>query len=130
MAFNHSHIEVVGNITEDPVIRYTKTSGKAVANFTILVDAPRNENAPEVPEKPSRHKVTLWGKQAENFVESLHLGDRVIVIGRFRTNSWVDETTQQNRTSNYIEADFAAPSLEFAKATIERNPRSNPNPSA
>jgi single-strand DNA-binding protein len=64
-------------------------------------------------------RVNAWRENATHLAESLHKGDRVVVLGRLRQRSW--ETPEGERRSvAEIEADEVAASLKWATATIER----------
>jgi single-strand DNA-binding protein len=64
-------------------------------------------------------RVNAWRETAIHLAESLHKGDRVVVLGRLRQRSW--ETPEGERRSvAEIEADEVAPSLKWATARIER----------
>ena len=64
-------------------------------------------------------RVNAWQETATHLAESLHKGDRVVVLGRLRQRSW--ETPEgQRRSVAEIEADEVAASLKWATATIER----------
>ena len=60
-----------------------------------------------------------WRETAAHLAESLHKGDRVVVLGRLRQRSW--ETPEGERRSvAEIEADEVAASLRWATAKFER----------
>ena len=64
-------------------------------------------------------RVNAWRETAIHLAESLHKGDRVVVLGRLRQRSW--ETPEGERRSvAEIEADEVAASLRWATARIER----------
>lgn len=76
--------EVVGNLTKEPTVRYTK-AGTAVAEFTV---AASNEfkNA-DGTWNTSFIKVVAWDKLSD-IVAPLSKGARVIVLGRVQTRSY------------------------------------------
>ena len=64
-------LTLVGNLTADPEMRYTK-NGKPVCNFTVAANP-----APDV----TRYfEVTVWNKLAETCQQFLHRGRTVLVI--------------------------------------------------
>ena len=64
-------------------------------------------------------RVNAWRETAIHLAESLHKGDRVVVLGRLRQRSW--ETPEGERRSvTEIEADEVAASLRWATAKVER----------
>lgn len=72
-----STITIVGNLAEDPTLRYTK-GGAAVSNLRVLENTgryDRTKNAWVEDGEPTGCNVTAWGALAENAAESLHAGD-------------------------------------------------------
>ena len=98
-------ITVVGNITDDPELRFTP-SGAAVANFTVA-STPRtlNKQTNEWEDGEAMFlRCSIWRQAAENVAESLQKGTRVIVNGRMRARSWEDREGNK-RTSFEIDVD-------------------------
>lgn len=117
-------ITVVGNITDDPELRFTP-SGAAVANFTVA-STPRtlNKQTNEWEDGEAMFlRCSIWRQAAENVAESLQKGTRVIVNGRMRARSWEDREGNK-RTSFEIDVDEIGPSLRFATAKVVRAGRS------
>jgi len=117
-------VEVVGNITREPELRFTP-SGAAVANFGLAVNRRwKNQQTQEWEEQVSFFDVTAWREMAENLVESLPKGTRVVVLGRLDQRSWETEDGDK-RSKIEIVADEVAPSLRWATAQVVRNERSD-----
>ncbi len=119
-----NQVTIVGNLTDDPELRYTP-AGAAVANFTVAVNPRiRDEGGQWKDGEPSFFRCNVWRQQAENAAESLTKGTRVIVVGRLRQRSW--ETTEgQKRTVIEIEVESVGPSLEWATASLTKTGRSD-----
>ena len=113
-------ITVVGNLTDDPELRFTP-SGAAVANFTVA-STPRNFNKQTNEWEDGEAmflRCSIWRQAAENVAESLQKGMRVVVQGRLRARSW--ETREgEKRTSFEIDVEEIGPSLKFATAKVNR----------
>ena len=78
---NEPLLTVVGYLGQDPTLRFIQ-SGKAVASFN-LASTPREKDGDQWKVGGTTwFAVSAWGEFAENVVESLHKGDRVIVTGR------------------------------------------------
>ena len=117
-----SFVTLVGNITRDPELRFT-SSGQAIATFGIAVNRRWQKNG-EWQEQTSFFNVTAWAQLGENVAQSLGKGARVIVTGRLEQREY--ETREgEKRTAVDIVADEIGPSLRWATARIERNPRSS-----
>ena len=62
---------------------------------------------------------TVWNDMAENAAASLQKGMRVIVVGKLNYRSW-ETQDGQNRSVVDISIDEIAPSLRWAKASVDR----------
>jgi single-strand DNA-binding protein len=114
-----NQITIVGNLTDDPELRYTP-NGAAVVNFSVAVTPRIREDGGGWKDgDTSFFRVNAWRTLAENSAESLTRGSRVVVVGRLRQRSW--ETPEgEKRSVIEIEADELGPSLRWATAKIER----------
>ncbi|MCK7676424.1 single-stranded DNA-binding protein [Corynebacterium pygosceleis] len=114
-------ITFVGNLVADPELRFTQ-SGTAVANFRIASTPRRydSQSSQWVDGEPVFMAGNIWRQAAENAVESLTKGMRVIVVGTLEQRSY--ETKEGEKRSVYeIKAEEIAPSLKYATAKVTRN---------
>lgn len=117
---NDLTLTIIGNITQDVEMRFTP-SGSAVANLTIASTPSsfdKQTNAFKDGETTFM-RCSIWREQAENAVESLSKGMRVIAQGRLKSRSYEtkDGTT---RTVMELEIDEIGPSLKYASAKVTR----------
>jgi single-strand DNA-binding protein len=118
---NDNQVMLVGNLTDDPELRFTP-NGAAVANFRLAVTPRVREGDSWKDGETSFFRINVWRQQAENAAETLQKGARCIVVGRLRTRSW--ETPEgEKRSVTEVEADEIGPSLKFATAKVERSSR-------
>ena len=118
---NETYIPVIGNLTADPELRFTP-SGSAVANFTIAVTARKfNRQSNEWEDKPTR----FWGCSAwnagkltlaENVVETLKKGDKVIAYGEVEPRNF-DTKEGERRSVVELRIESIGKNLTFHKAT-------------
>ena len=121
---NDNQVTIVGNLTDDPELRYTP-NGAAVCKFRIAVNRRIPDGAGGWKDgEASYFTVNAWRSLAENAAESLTRGARVVVSGRLQYRSWENQDGDK-RTAVEIEADELGPSLRWATARVERNPRSS-----
>ncbi|MEV6492664.1 single-stranded DNA-binding protein [Actinoplanes sp. NPDC051633] len=117
-------ITVVGNLTDDPELRFTP-SGAAVAKFRIA-STPRTldrQSGEWKDGEPLFLACNIWRDAAEHVAESLQRGSRVIVQGRLRQRSY--ETREgEKRTVYELEVDEIGPSLRYATAKVQKMNRS------
>ena len=89
MAAGDTTITIIGNLVNDPELRYTPT-GQAVATFRVA-STPRfmDRTTNEWKDGDSLFlSCNVWRQAAENVAESLQRGMRVIVSGRLRQRSY------------------------------------------
>jgi single-strand DNA-binding protein len=123
MAAGDTNITVIGNLVDDPQLRYTPT-GQAVASFRVA-STPRflDRNTNEWKDGDALFlSCNVWRQAAENVAESLLRGMRVIVSGRLKQRSY--ETKEGEKRVVYeIEVDEVGPSLRYASAKVNRSSR-------
>lgn len=123
MAAGDTVITIVGNLVNDPELRFTPT-GQAVAQFRIA-STPRfmDRQTNEWKDGESLFLTcNVWRQAAENVAESLTRGMRVIVQGRLKQRSY--ETKEgEKRTVYEVEVDEIGPSLRNATAKVNRTSR-------
>lgn len=120
MAAGDITVTVVGNLTNDPELRFTP-SGAAVASFTVA-------SSSRVLDKTTNEwkdgdtvfmRCSVWRQYAENVAESLTKGTRVIVSGRLKQRSY--ETREgEKRTVMELEVEDVGPALRYATAKVNR----------
>ena len=123
MAQGDITVTVVGNLTNDPELRFTP-SGAAVASFTVA-------SSTRVLDKQTNEwkdgdalflRCSVWRQAAENVAESLTRGMRVMVQGRLKQRSY--ETREgEKRTVFEVEVDEVGPSLKYATAKVTKAQR-------
>ncbi|MET9343493.1 single-stranded DNA-binding protein [Nonomuraea sp. NPDC003804] len=123
MAAGDTVITIVGNLVNDPELRFTPT-GQAVAQFRVA-STPRfmDRQTNEWKDGESLFLTcNVWRQAAENVAESLQRGMRVIVQGRLKQRSY--ETKEgEKRTVYEVEVDEIGPSLRNATAKVNRTSR-------
>ena len=120
MAAGDIAVTVVGNLTNDPELRFTP-SGAAVASFTVA-------SSSRVQHKTTNEwkdgetvfmRCSVWRQYAENVAESLTKGTRVIVSGRLKQRSY--ETREgEKRQVMELEVEDVGPALRYATAKVTR----------
>ncbi|MCD6638859.1 MAG: single-stranded DNA-binding protein [Nocardioides sp.] len=117
-------ITVVGNLVDDPELRFTP-SGAPVCNFRIA-STPRTFDRQTNEWKDGDALFlgcSVWRQPAENCAESLQKGMRVIVQGRLKSRQY--ETREgEKRTVFEIDVEEIGPSLRYASAKVTKTTRS------
>ena len=119
---SENQVTIVGNLTDDPELRYTP-NGAAVVKFRVAVNRRYKDEAGNWKDgETSYFSVNAWRSLAENCAETLTRGTRVLVAGRLQMRSWETQDGDK-RTVVEIEADEIGPSLRWATAKVERQGR-------
>ena len=109
---------IVGNLADDPELHFTG-NGTPVANLRVAVTQRVLEGGAWRDGQTSFFRVNAWRETAIHIAESLHKGDRVVVLGRLRQRSW--ETPEGERHSvAEIDADEVGASLKWVTAKVHR----------
>jgi single-strand DNA-binding protein len=125
MAAGDTPITIVGNLVNDPELRFT-ASGQPVATFRVASTPRIRDNSTGEWKDGDSLFLTcnVWRQMAENCAESLQRGMRVVVNGRLRQRNY--ETQQgEKRTVYEIEVDDVGPSLLRASAKVTRATRAS-----
>lgn len=110
-------ITVVGNLTEDPQLRFTQ-SGTAVASVTIASTERYFDRASNEWKDGETTFVrgTVWKNNgAENLAESLEKGARVIAHGKLKQRTY-DDRDGNKRSVIEMDIEEIGPSVKYALA--------------
>lgn len=92
MSFGETPITLVGNLTDDPELKFTE-GGAALAKFTVAV-TPRTFDRTSNAWKDGTtafYRCAAWRTLAEHIADSLKKGSRVVANGRMRQHDWTNE---------------------------------------
>ena len=77
---------LVGRLTKDPELRYSPSTQKPVATFTIAVD--RQFKSKDGQKQTDFFNIVVWGPQAESCANYLGKGSQVAVRGSIQNRSY------------------------------------------
>ena len=91
MARGINKVILIGNLGNDPEVRYT-ANGSAVANISLATaESWRDKATGEQQERTEWHRVVFFSRLAEIVGEYLRKGSQVYVEGRLQTRKWTDK---------------------------------------
>jgi len=83
-------VTLVGNIGQDPEVRYTQ-SGAAICNMSLAVNE-HTKSADGEPEKRTHwFKLVAFNRTAEVAAEYLKKGSKIGISGTLVTHQWIDK---------------------------------------
>jgi single-strand DNA-binding protein len=104
MARGVNKVILVGNLGNDPEVRYTAT-GDAIATLSVATsEGWKDKQTGEQQERTEWHRVVMFKRLAEIAGEYLRKGSKVYIEGRLRTRKWQDQNGQDRYTTE-INAD-------------------------
>lgn len=101
MADGLNKVMLIGNLGQDPELRYTQ-GNTAVMNMRIATTESFLNRENERQERTEWHTVVLWGKRGEGLQKILTKGNRIFVEGRLQTRSWEDKQGQKRYTTEVV----------------------------
>ena len=90
MARGVNKVILVGNLGQDPELRYTG-SGTAVCNMRLATNESYKDSNGDMVEKTEWHSVVAWARLAEICGEYLKKGSQVYFEGSLQTRQWEDK---------------------------------------
>ena len=101
MARSLNKVQLIGNLTKDPELRYTP-SGRAVCTFSIATNRSWTTESGEKREEADFHRIVAWGKLGELCSQFLTKGRKTYVEGRLSTRSWTAQDGQQKSITEVV----------------------------
>lgn len=102
MARGVNKVIIVGNLGQDPEVKYMP-SGQAVCNISVATtDSWNDKSSGEKQERTEWHRVVFFRRLAEIVGEYLHKGSQVYIEGRLQTRKWQDKSGADHYTTEIV----------------------------
>ena len=98
MARGVNRVTLIGNLGQDPELRYTG-SGTAVCNMRLATNESYTNRDGEEVQRTEWHRIVAWGRLGEICEEYLSKGSQVYFEGKLQTNEWEDRDGNQRETT-------------------------------
>jgi single-strand DNA-binding protein len=105
MSRSLNKVELIGNLTRDPELRFTP-SGAAVCTFGLATNRQWNTDTGEKKEEVEFHRIVSWNKLAELCGQLLAKGRKVYVEGRLQTRKWTGQDNLERITTEIVISDM------------------------
>ena len=95
---------LIGNVGQDPEIRYTGdvNNGTKVATFRLATTERYRDRNGNLQEHTEWHNVVVWRNTADVVEKYVKKGTQVYVEGRIRTRSWDDQAGNKRYTTEIV----------------------------
>lgn len=120
MARSLNKVQLIGNLTRDPELRYTP-NGNAVCSFSIATNRNWTTDSGEKREEVDFHRIIAWNKLGELCSQFLVKGRKVYVEGRLTTRTWTGQDGAQKSTTEVIINDMILLDKAGGAAASEHN---------
>ena len=101
MARSLNKVELIGNLTRDPELRYTP-QGTAVCTFGLATNRQWVTDSGEKKEDVEFHRIVAWNKLAELCAQLLSKGRKVYVEGRLQSRRWTGQGGNERTTTEIV----------------------------
>ena len=114
-------VVLMGRLTRDPEVRYTKTNNTMVASVSLAVN--RRFAAAGEERQADFINIVAWSKTGEFCSKYFKKGQQVGIIGRIQTRTWDDENGQTRYATEVVaeEAYFADSKRDGDTSGFENN---------
>ena len=103
MAKSVNKVILVGNVGQDPEVKYT-ASGVPVAKVSLATNERFKNRNEQWQDRTEWHSVVAWQRLAEIVGEYVHKGSKLYVEGKLQTSMWEDKQTREKRYRTEIVA--------------------------
>lgn len=101
-----NNVQVVGNLTRDPELRFTSIDGTPIVEFSLGVNERFSNGQDKEPRQITTFvDVQIWGKSAENLSKLAGKGQEIFVEGSLRQSNWKEPDTGKSRSKIFLRAD-------------------------
>jgi len=102
MARGINKVILVGNLGNDPEVRYAN-NGSAIANLSVATsESWKDKNTGEQVDKTEWHRVVMFNRLGEIAGEYLKKGSKVYIEGKLQTRKWQDQSGQDRYTTEIV----------------------------
>lgn len=105
MARSLNKVQLIGNLTRDPEVKYTP-SGSAVCTFSLATNRDWKTETGEKKEEVEFHRLVVWGKLAEICGQYLKRGAKAYFEGRIQSRKWQTKEGEERVTYEIVVNDM------------------------
>jgi single-strand DNA-binding protein len=98
-------INLIGRACAQPVIRYTASTNRPVAEFTLAFDDPFNKDPQTNKPRSYFFLVVIWGQKAETAHQYIVKGQKIGITGRLTQEQYTPKDADKPITKTRIVAE-------------------------
>jgi single-strand DNA-binding protein len=93
---------IVGNLGNDPEVRYMPSGGAVTTISVATSESWKDKQSGEQQERTEWHRIVFFNRLAEIAGEYLRKGSKVYVEGSIRTRKWQDQNGNERYTTEIV----------------------------
>ena len=105
MAKSLNKVQLIGNLTRDPELKYTP-QGTAVCTFGVATNRQWTTESGDKKDEADFHRIVSWSKLAEICAQLLKKGRKVYLEGRLQTRNWETQDGDKRSTTEVVITDM------------------------
>jgi len=121
MARSLNRVQLIGNLTRDPELRYTP-NGTAVCSFGLATNRSWKTDSGEKHDEAEFHNIVSWNKLAELCSQFLVKGRKVYVEGRLATRTWTGQDGAARNKTEIVISDMILLDSNRGTTTVPSEP--------
>jgi len=119
---------LVGNLGQDPEVRYS-ANGSAITNISVATsDSWKDKQTGQMQERTEWHRVVFFNRLAEIAGEYLRKGSKVYVEGRLQTRKWQDKDGNDRYTTEIVASEMQMLDSQSAENNKSNDHRAQSRP--
>lgn len=92
---------LIGNLGADPEVRSTQ-GGQSVASLRLATTEKFKDRDGNLQERTEWHRITVWGRDAENVGKYCKKGKQLFIEGRIQTRKWQDKEGKDQYSTEIV----------------------------
>lgn len=102
MAKGINKVILIGNLGQDPEVRYMPSGGAVASASLATSETWKDKQSGESQERTEWHRLVFFNRLAEIVGEYLKKGAKIYVEGSLRTRKWQDKSGQDRYTTEIV----------------------------
>jgi single-strand DNA-binding protein len=105
MAKSVNKVILVGNVGQDPEVKYT-ASGVPVARVSLATNERFKDRNDQWQDRTEWHSIVAWQRLAEIVGEYVRKGSKLYVEGKLQTSTWEDRNGEKKYRTQIVARDI------------------------
>ena len=126
-----NEVNLIGNVGQQPQVVNTANGSTILKMSLATSDKWKDKQSGETKEKTEWHRISVFGKTAENLAQYINSGDKLFVRGKIQTSKYQDKSSGEDRYSTDIIVDGFSGAIQMLhsnrSSVLHSNVRLNSN---